>query len=87
MIWKVIYTSEAEKFFKRLKKNDGNIALRIVDAVSDVKGDPYQVVERLRNSPYYKLRIGEYRVVLDLRRRDGIIIVMTINKHSRAYRR
>ena len=62
MIWKVIWS---EKSVKQLAKIDTKNAQKIYDSVLDCVKDPFQTVTRLTNSPFYRLRVGNYRVILD----------------------
>jgi len=72
MIWKVIWS---EKSVKQLEKIDTKNAQKIYDLVLDCIKDPFQTVTRLTNSPFYRLQVGNYRVILDLQQSKMIIFV------------
>jgi mRNA interferase RelE/StbE len=72
MIWKVIWS---EKSVKQLEKIDTKNAQKIYDLVLDCIKDPFQTVTRLTNSPFYRLQVGNYRVILDLQQSKIIIFV------------
>jgi len=44
-------------------------------------------VIRLTNSPFYRLRIGSYRVILDLQQNKMIIFVVETDHRGRIYKK
>ncbi len=73
MVWQVIWS---EKSVKQLEKIDKKNAQKIYDSVLDCAKDPFRAVMRLTNSPFYRLRVGNYRVILDLQQQKMIIFVV-----------
>ena len=84
MIWKVIWS---EKSVKQLAKIDTKNAQKIYDSVLDCVKDPFQTVTRLTNSPFYRLRVGNYRVILDLQQSKMIIFVVETDRRARIYKK
>ena len=82
-MWKVDWS---KKSFSQLKKLDKPIAQRIVDRVDDSKDDPYAVMKRLVNSPYFRLRVGDYRIITDLQRDSATIFVVQIDPRKDDYK-
>ena len=83
MIWTVKWS---EKSLKQLKKIDRTIAGRIVDGVDDIQENPFDAVLRLSNSKFYRLRVGDYRVILDLQQGKLIIFVVETDNRGRIYK-
>jgi mRNA-degrading endonuclease RelE of RelBE toxin-antitoxin system len=50
----------------QLRKLNRNIIKRIVDSISNLKDDPEDGICRIANSSYYKLRVGDFRVIFDI---------------------
>jgi len=69
----------------QLKKLDRVIARRIFDQVSDLRENPFRRVRRLVNSPYYRLRVGDYRVILDIQGRLLRILVLKVGHRRGIY--
>lgn len=46
---------------------------------------PEHFLTRLSNSPYYKLRAGDYRALVDWRRDDGVLFVREIGHRDGFY--
>ena len=84
MIWKVIWS---EKSVKQLAKIDTKNAQKIYDSVLDCVKDPFQTLTRLTNSPFYRLRVGNYRVILDLQQSKMIIFVVETDRRARIYKK
>lgn len=83
MEYTVIWTETSRKNLEKLPKE---IALQIIDAVEAIRNDPFRVVDRLAGSPWYKYRIGKYRVILDIRRNTMIIFILKVGPRKKVYR-
>ncbi|HET6458601.1 MAG TPA: type II toxin-antitoxin system RelE/ParE family toxin [Nitrosopumilaceae archaeon] len=84
MRWKVIWS---EKSVKQLERIDKKNAKKIYDAVLVCIEDPFRVVIRLTNSPFYRLRVGNYRVILDLQQSKMIIFVVETDHRGKIYKK
>ncbi|QLH08597.1 type II toxin-antitoxin system RelE family toxin [Candidatus Nitrosotenuis sp. DW1] len=82
MTWEVIWS---EKSVKQLGKIDAKNAQKIYDSVLGCVKEPFQAVTRLTNSPFYRLRVGSYRVILDLQQSKMIIFVVETDHRGKIY--
>ncbi len=82
MTWQVIWS---EKSVKQLEKLDKENAQKIVDSVLDCVDDPFKSVMRLTNSRFYRLRVGNYRVILDLQMSKMIVFVVETDHRGNIY--
>lgn len=82
MVWQVIWS---EKSVTQLKRMDKKNAQRVYDAVLDCAKEPFDAVTRLVNSPFYKIRVGNYRVILDLQQKKMVIFVITADHRKRVH--
>ena len=80
----LVYTSRA---LKDLEKVSRAVNRRIVTALELLaeEDDPEWSVKRLRNSPLYSLRVGAYRVILDIRREKITIFVLRAGPGRNVY--
>ena len=85
MTWTVIFTSKAEK---DLEKLPDDIAKRIILRIEEIaQNDPYQQLDKMTNSPYYKFRVGVYRGIVNVVN-DKMILQLVKAKHrSKAYKK
>ncbi|MCK9342346.1 MAG: type II toxin-antitoxin system RelE/ParE family toxin [Massilibacteroides sp.] len=82
MPYTVIWT---EKALKNLKQLPRETAARIVAAVERTRSNPLDRLHPLRGSPYFKLLVGNYRVILDLRKKTLIVYVLKVGKRENVY--
>ena len=83
MPWDVLWSDKSKK---QLSKLDKKTARKIRDAVLDCVDDPFSKVSRLTGSRFYKLRVGDYRVILDLQQGILIIFVVETDHRKRVYK-
>ena len=75
----ILYSKQAQKF---LLKQDKKTQLRIISAIEAL---PSGDVKRLQGTEYYRLRVGDIRVIFD---RDGNVIrIEKIENRGQVYRR
>ena len=72
---------------KQLRKLDKDIQQRIGSAFERIKIRPQHYVKKLVGSPYHRLKVGEYRVILDIKKGKLIILVITIGHRKKVYKR
>ncbi len=56
----------SEQALRQLSKLDRGVARRIFERVGELREDPHRQIQKLVNSPYFRLRIGDYRVIMDI---------------------
>ena len=82
MTYKVILSQDAEKDLESLEKDVRN---RIVLRLESIRENPQSYVKRLVGVPLYSLRVGDYRVIMDIKNKEIIIFVIKIGHRSKVY--
>ena len=82
MAWRILWSDKSQR---QLKKIDKKTAKGIIDGVDDIKENPYAAVSRLTGSQFFKLRIGDYRVISDLRYDMLVVFVVETGNRKRIY--
>ena len=82
-MYEIIFSDEAKK---KLKEFDAEIRQRIGSAIERIKIKPYKFVKRLYNSKYYRLRVDDYRIILDIQNTQLIIYVIEIGHRRSIYK-
>jgi mRNA interferase RelE/StbE len=82
-MYELVYSKVSSK---HLRKLDRPAQERIVSALERIRIRPQDFVVRLVGQPYYKLRVGDYRVILDLDRGRLIILVIEIGHRRNVYK-
>jgi mRNA interferase RelE/StbE len=83
MEYTIIWTETSKKTLEKLQKEG---AERIIHSVHSIRYDPFRSVDRLAGSPWFKYRVGKYRVILDIRRDTIVIFVLKIGQRKKVYK-
>ena len=81
-MYSIIFNPFAEK---QLKKLDNNLQRRILDVLNRIRIRPHHFIKRLVGSPYFRLRVGEYRVILDIQNDKLVIVVVELGHRKNIY--
>ena len=68
-----------------LRDAEPDIRTRIMSKLEDVVDFPDHYLKRLSSSPYYRLRVGDYRVIIDWRKDDDELFVREIGHRRNVY--
>tara|TARA_Y100000310_G_C20699785_1_gene828620 strand:+ start:1398 stop:1646 length:249 start_codon:yes stop_codon:yes gene_type:complete len=77
------YSKDASKQIKKLNKQ---ISERILKTLERIKIRPQSHVKRLVGVPYFSLRVGDYRVILDIKEGKLIILVLEVGHRRNIYK-
>ena len=83
LVWTVIYSSKAEKDLDIL---GAELAKKIIILMDEIVMNPYKLLEKMTNSPYYKFRIGAYRGIVNIVNDKLILQVVKIKHRSQVYK-
>jgi mRNA-degrading endonuclease RelE of RelBE toxin-antitoxin system len=72
----------AENFLKKLNKKDAEIILK---KIYSIREDPFRFIKRLQGEKLWRLRIGDYRAIVDVVLSGNRIIVVRIGKRCNVY--
>jgi len=82
MIYKVEFSKQATKFIRKLQEDIKN---RIKKKFIEVSQDPFRYLEHYGGDDAYKLRIGDYRALIDVDFNRKILWVRVFDKRGRIY--
>lgn len=82
MTYKVIFSQDAEKYLHLL---DRKTRTRIIKKLDDIKERPLDYVKHLIGISLYSLRVGDYRVIMDIKRKEILIFVIKVGHRSKVY--
>ncbi|HLC68771.1 MAG TPA: type II toxin-antitoxin system RelE/ParE family toxin [Candidatus Bilamarchaeaceae archaeon] len=84
MAYKLVFSEEA---LSQLRKLDNKIASRIIEKLESAIDHPVRFFHRLAGREDYKLRVGDYRVLVKLLHNEGIIFVLSLGHRKNIYRK
>ncbi|MBU1975318.1 MAG: type II toxin-antitoxin system RelE/ParE family toxin [Nanoarchaeota archaeon] len=82
MTYELVYSEESLKQLKKLEKDIQN---RILSSLERCRIRPHAHIKKLVGNPYFRLRVGKYRVILDVKDDKLIILVLEVAHRSRIY--
>lgn len=72
---------------KQLKKIDVSSRSKILKKLNSIREDPFPYLKKLKGSRFWRLRIEDYRAILDIIIIGRKILVLRVDKRSRVYKR
>jgi mRNA interferase RelE/StbE len=85
-VYKILFTKQAAK---SLQKMPHKTALLIWEKLAQIASDPYAQhlnTTKLQERPGYRLRVGDWRVIYDIRNDELVILVLKIATRGEVYR-
>ncbi len=82
MIYSVIFSDNALRQFKKLERK---VQERINTALDRIRIRPYTYVIKLVGKPGYKVRVGDYRIIMDIEQQRLLILVIKVGHRRNVY--
>ncbi len=82
MTYEILFTESSEKDLKRLDKETQR---RIISALERIRITPEKHVRKLVGVPGYRLRAGDYRIILDIKKDKLIVLVLKAGHRKNVY--
>ncbi|MBR1915854.1 MAG: type II toxin-antitoxin system RelE/ParE family toxin [Alphaproteobacteria bacterium] len=80
----IIYSKQALKFLTKINRAEAEKIVQKIDQYASNPSELKNQVKKLRGVPFYRLRIGDYRVVFD---ENGIILnIIKIDNRGNVYK-
>lgn len=83
MTYQVIWSEKARKDLQELDKAISN---RITAKVESIKDQPFSYTKHLVGVPLYSLRVGDCRVIMDIKNKQMLIFVVKIGHRRGVYK-
>ncbi len=81
-MYEIVLTPNAKK---QLKKLETSVQDRIIGALERIRIRPETFVAKLVGQSFYRLRVGDYRVILDIDHGKLIILVIKLGHRRNVY--
>ncbi len=83
MGFEIIWSNSAARELKRL---DRVVAKKIFEKVGELSENPYRNVKKLAGFPYFRLRVGDYRIILDIQKDVLRVLVLNVGHRKKIYK-
>ena len=77
----------SETALKQLEKLDITWSKRIVNKIESITKDPFSFVNKLKGFDIFRLRVGDYRVLMNIENNKMMIFVLEVGHRSVVYRK
>ena len=81
-MYEILFSDKASKQFYKLERS---LQERIINSLERIRIRPEAYVTKLVGDPAYKLRVGDYRIFLDIDQGKLIILVIKIGHRKNVY--
>ena len=82
-MYSIEFSELAEKQFKKLERA---LQDRISRALERIRVRPQDYLRKLVGDPGYRLRVGDYRGIIDVQREKLLLLVITVGHRSNVYK-
>ena len=84
MTFTIIWSSQTKRILESLERE---VASRISKKLESICEDPYRFLTKLINEKAWKLRVGDYRIIIDIDNEKSILYILDIGHRSSIYKR
>jgi len=83
-MYEVLFSDTAKKQLSKLQKD---IQLRILFSLERIRFRPGRNIKKMVGDPSYCLRVGNYRVILDIDKSHLLILVIKLGHRKNIYKK
>src|SRR5665647_2555387 len=73
------------KAAKELQKTEKHIRTRIIESAKQLRENPDKVGKPLKQSDFWSLRVGDYRVIYEINPNKNQVVILFIGHRSKVY--
>jgi|TARA_B100001964_G_C13677908_1_gene356212 mRNA interferase RelE/StbE len=83
-MYSILYSERAVRQLKKLPKE---IRKRIISSLERCRIRPYNHIKRLIGISYFSLRVGDYRLIIDIKDNELKIFVIEVEHRKKVYKK
>jgi mRNA interferase RelE/StbE len=86
-VYRILLSRNAEKFLAGIQKKNRRLFTGIIRALDAISENPYCAKPLVGNlAGYYSYRVGDYRILFEIEKKDLLVYVEKIEHRARVYR-
>ena len=82
-MYSIEFSKRAESQFDKLPLN---VQGRVISVLERIKIRPFHFVKRISGTKYYRVRVGDYRIILDIVKNKMLIFVIELGHRRNIYK-
>ena len=84
MRFQIIWSESAAD---ELRKMERTVSKRIFTKVSQLTENPFHNVTKLVGVPYFRLRVGDYRIIIDIQTNKLQVLIIKVGHRKSIYKK
>ena len=85
-MYKLVFTRQAAKALQRIPRETVGLIREKLEEIANSPYAQYQNATKLQGRPGYRLRVGDWRVIYEIRNNELVIMVLKIAPRGEVYR-
>ena len=83
MVYEVVLTDKSKKQLRKLELNQRE---RVISVLERIRIRPYSHIKKLVGNPYFRVRVGDLRIIIDIKDDKLVILVLEIGNRRNIYK-
>ncbi|MFH1511305.1 MAG: type II toxin-antitoxin system RelE/ParE family toxin [Candidatus Woesearchaeota archaeon] len=83
MTYSVKWHPQAIKVVEKLQKS---MIERVLSKLDDVSEEPFRFLERFEGQSLFKLRVGDYRALIEVDQKNQVLLIQVFEHRSKVYK-
>lgn len=86
MVYKLVYSLKALKTLAKIAPDMADTLHQKMLAIAENPFGSHSGAKKMQNTPCYRLRVGQWRVVYEIRQAEVVVLVVKIGLRKEVYR-
>ncbi|MGB9719529.1 MAG: type II toxin-antitoxin system RelE family toxin [Candidatus Anstonellales archaeon] len=82
-MYDIVFSKKAERDLDFLSQK---IKERVVAVLERIRIDPYRYLRKLSKLGVYRIRTGDYRIIIDVNESDKVLFVLKVGHRKKIYK-
>ena len=85
-MYRIVFAKRADKVLRKMPRSTANRIRKKLDRIAIAPHAKHNNVTKLQDRPGYRLRVGDWRVIYEIRGDELVILVLKIGPRGGVYR-
>ncbi|PIN99936.1 type II toxin-antitoxin system RelE/ParE family toxin [archaeon CG10_big_fil_rev_8_21_14_0_10_43_11] len=83
-MFEIVWSDNAANNLRKLPRN---ISKRVYKKVDELKENPYSNAKKLAGTSFYRVRVGDYRVIFTIIKDKLAILILNVKHRKKVYKK
>ncbi|MCD4739356.1 MAG: type II toxin-antitoxin system RelE/ParE family toxin [Anaerolineae bacterium] len=85
-MYRIVFAKRADRALRKMPRGTANLIRKKLDRIAIAPHAKHNNITRLQGRPGYRLRVGDWRVIYEIRGTELVILVLKIGPRGGVYR-